>query len=106
MPVGCVARIGVRLLRRGSDHIVRRQRPPDPLQLELAHRLDLHGVLDLHQHPRTDEDLSRLGLIAKARGDVGYRPDSGIVEASLEADCAERGKSVRDADTEANVVPP
>ena len=41
----------------GSDHIVRRQRPPDPLQLELTYRLDLHRVLDLHQHARTDEDL-------------------------------------------------
>ena len=35
------ARIGVRLLRRGCEHIIRRQRPPDPLQLELADRLDL-----------------------------------------------------------------
>jgi hypothetical protein len=24
---------------------------PDPLQLELTDRLDLHGVLDLRQHP-------------------------------------------------------
>ena len=30
-----------------ADHIVRRQRPPDPLQLELTDWLDLHGVLDL-----------------------------------------------------------
>jgi hypothetical protein len=26
-------------------------RPPDPLQLELTDWLDLHGLLDLHQHP-------------------------------------------------------
>ena len=93
------------LRNHGSNHIVRRQRPPDPLQLELAHRLDLHGVLDLRQHPRTDEDLSRLGFIAKARGDIGYRPDGGIVEAALEADGAERSEAVRNADAEANVVP-
>jgi hypothetical protein len=45
--------------------------------------------------------LSGLGLIAKARRDVGNRPDGGIVEAALEADGAERGK----ADIETDVVP-
>ena len=34
--------------RSSTNHIIRRQRPPDPLQLELADRLDLHGVLDLY----------------------------------------------------------
>ena len=91
--------------RLGSDNIVRRQRPPDPLQLELTHRLDLHGILDLRQHPRTDQDLPRLGLIAKPRGDVGNGPDGGIIEAALEADGAKRSKAVRYADAEANVVP-
>ena len=67
----------------GADHIVRRQRPPDPLQLELTDRLDLHGVLDLHKNSRADEDLSWLGFIAEARGHVRYRPDGGIVEAPL-----------------------
>jgi hypothetical protein len=33
-------------LKPEQENIVRRQRPPDPLQLELADRLDLHGVLD------------------------------------------------------------
>jgi hypothetical protein len=31
-----------------SDHIVRRQRPPDPLQLELTDRLDCDGILYFH----------------------------------------------------------
>ena len=88
-----------------ADHIVRRQRPPDPLQLELTDWLDLHGVLDLRQHSRADEDLPRLGFIAEPRGDVGHRPDGGIVEASLEADRAERSEAVRNADAEANLVP-
>jgi hypothetical protein len=43
---------------------------PHPLQLELTDRLDLHSILDLHQRRRTDEDLSRLGFVAKARGDI------------------------------------
>ena len=42
--------ISLKFLTLGADHIVRRQRSPDPLQLELAYWLDLHGVLDLHQH--------------------------------------------------------
>ena len=90
--------------RSRIKNIVRRQRPPDPLQLELTHRLDLHGVLNGHQHPRTDEDLPGLRLVAEPRGDVGDRADGGIVEATLEADGAERRKSVRNADAEANVM--
>ena len=76
-----------------------------PLQRELTDRLDFHGMLDLHQHPRTDEDLPRLGLIAKARGDVRNRPDCRIVESALEADGAKRSKAVCYVDTEANVMP-
>ena len=88
-----------------GDHIVSRQRPPDPLQLELTDRLGRHRILDFHQHARTDEDLTRLGFVAKTRGDVGYRADGGIVEAPLEADGAERSEAVCNADAEANVVP-
>ena len=87
------------------EHIVRRQRPPDPLQLELTDRLDLDDVLDLHQHPRTDEDLTRLGFIAKRRGDIRHCTDGGIVEASLEANGAERSETVRNANAKANLVP-
>ena len=75
----------------GGKHIVRRQRPPDPLQLELAYGIDFHGVLDFRQHSRADEDLPWLGFIAEPRGNIGYRPDGGIVEASFKPDGAERG---------------
>ena len=34
--------------RTYSDHIASRQRPPDPLELELTHWLDLNGILDRH----------------------------------------------------------
>jgi hypothetical protein len=94
------------LTANGANHIVRRQWPPDPLQLELAHGLDLHGVLDLRQYSRADEDLTRVGLIAKARGNIGYGPDSGIIEPPFKSNGAERGKPVRYADAEANVMPP
>ena len=89
----------------GSYHIIRRQGPPDPLQLELTNRLDLHGVLDLRQHSRADQNLPRLGFIAKARGHVRHRPDGGIIEAPLITNGAERSKAVRNPDAEANVVP-
>jgi len=89
-----------------SDHIVRRQWPPDPLQLELAQWLDPYGLLDLCEHARTYQDLSRLGFIAEPRGDIGHGPDGGIVEAALKADSAKRSKAVRYADAKANVVPP
>jgi hypothetical protein len=90
---------------RSGQYIVRRQRPPDPLQLELTDRLDLHGVLDLHQHSRTDEDLSGLRLIAQSRGNVRHGPDSGVVEPAFKADSAERSEAVRYADAEANLMP-
>src|SRR4029077_10232884 len=89
----------------GTDHVVRRQGPPDPLQLELTDWLNLHRILNLHQHSRTDEDLTRFGLIAKPRGDVRYRANSGVVEAAFKADSAERSETVRDADAEADLAP-
>jgi hypothetical protein len=36
--------------RHRPNHIIRRQRPPYPLQFKLADGLNLHGVLDLGQH--------------------------------------------------------
>src|SRR5262249_13444527 len=42
--------------------------------------------------------------VAKPRGYVGYRADCGIVEAPLETDGAEGSKSVRNTDTEADIV--
>jgi hypothetical protein len=50
--------------------------------------LDLHRVLDFCQHSRADEDLTRLGFIAKARGDVRNGPNGGAIKAPLEADGA------------------
>jgi hypothetical protein len=57
-----------------GDHILRRQRPPNPLQLELTDRLDLHGVFDFRQHSRANQDLTRLDFVAKARGTLDTVP--------------------------------
>src|SRR5271168_3521308 len=91
--------------RCDGEYIVRRQRSPYPLERKLPDRLDGNGILDCHQHTRTDEYLTGPCFVAKARGDVGYRPDGGVVEAPLEADGAESCEAVRYADAEANVVP-
>ena len=104
MPVGCV--VSALGLRHGCEHIVCRQRSPYPLERKLTHWLDLHGIFNFRQHPRTDQDLPRLRFIAEPRSNVGYRPDGGIVEASFKSDGAERGEAVRYADAEANVVTP
>ena len=49
-PDALVGRVASKFLRHDSNHIVRRQRPPDPLQLELARVLDLHKIFNRHQH--------------------------------------------------------
>ena len=82
-------------LGRSSDHIVSCQWSPDPLQLELTHGFDLHRVLDLRQHPRTDQDLPRLRFIAEPRRNIRYGPDGGVVEPALEADSPKRSKAMR-----------
>jgi hypothetical protein len=88
----------------GGENIVRRQRTPKPLECELTHRLNRYGIFNCHENARTDQDLTGLSLVAKTRGDIGNRPDSGIIEASFEADSAERGMPVRYADTKADLV--
>src|SRR5208282_5284892 len=88
----------------GSEHVVSRQGTTDTLERKLAHWLDGHGIFDRHEHTRANQDLTGLGFVAKTRGDIGYRPDGGIVEASFKANGAKRGKSVRYANAEANVV--
>jgi len=72
----------------GGHYIVRRQGPPDTLQLELPYRLDCHGVLNRRQHPRADEYLSSLCLVTKPRSYVGHCADSRIIEAPLKPDGA------------------
>jgi hypothetical protein len=61
--LGCAGRPVSSLCGCGSDYIVHRQGPPYPLQLELTYRLYRHGILDLRQYTRADEDLSRLGRV-------------------------------------------
>ena len=91
-------------MRYGSEYVVSRQGTADALKRKFAYWLDGHGIFDRHEDARTNQNLTGLGFVAKPGCDIGYRPDRGIVEASLEADGAQGGKSVGDADAEANVV--
>src|SRR5665213_375486 len=76
----------------------------DTLERKLAYRLDRNGALNGHQYTGAYEDLPRLGFVTKPRGDIGYCPDRRIIEATLKTNGAERGKSVRNADPETNVM--
>ena len=81
--------------RYGGKHVVGRQGSTDAFEFKFANRFDAYCTLDRHQDPRTNEDLPRLGFVAKPRCNIGYRSDGGVIETSLKADGAERGKSVR-----------
>src|SRR5215467_933860 len=94
------------ILRCGFKDVVGHHRTANALERELTHRLDGHSILDLREHPRTNQDLPGFCFIAEPRSNVGYGADGGIIEASLKTDGAERGKPVCNADAETNVVPP
>ena len=90
---------------QSGEDIVGRYGSANALEFKLADGLDVHGILDSHQHTRANQNLTGLGFITEPGCDVGHRPYSGIVEASLKTDGAECSKSVRYADAKANVVP-
>jgi hypothetical protein len=77
----------------------------EAFQRKLARRLDhrkiLHRCLDLPIH----EDLPVSGFAAKTGRQIDHRSDGRIVDSPLEADAAERGIAVRNADAEAEVMP-
>ena len=91
----------IRFGTRGRQHIVRRHRTADALQVELTHRFDCHGLLNRLPNAWANEDLTGLGFIAKPGGDIGYCSDRRIVEATLKSDRAERRKTVSYPDPEA-----
>src|SRR5215471_14537535 len=70
------------------EDVVSRQRAANALKCKIADRFNRYILLDCHQHTRANQDLPGLGFVAKPRGDVGYRPDGGIVEASLKTNSA------------------
>src|SRR6516164_7089698 len=94
----------IRFGTRGRQHIVRRHRTADALQVELTHRFDCHGLLNRLPNAWANQDLTGLGFIAKSGRNVGYCSDRGIVEAALKSNRAERRKTMCYAYPESQVV--
>src|SRR5215831_18449888 len=93
-----------RASRRRADG-ERLDRLAEALQLEGAERFGLDGLVDLRQHPLTDDDVARRRGIAQARGEVEDAADGAVVVTTLEADSADRCVAQRDADREVELVP-
>jgi hypothetical protein len=73
------------ICRMSSQYIVSRQGTADAFERKLPNWFDCDSILDGHQDPGTNQDLTGLRFVAKPRCDVGHGPDGGVVEASLEA---------------------
>jgi hypothetical protein len=56
---------------KGGNNIVGGYGSANSLEFKLANWLDLHGILDSHQHTRANQDLTGLGFVAEPRSDVG-----------------------------------
>jgi hypothetical protein len=69
----------------GGENIVGSDRSADALEFKFSNRLDGNGFFERHQDARADKNLTGLGFVAKARGNIGYCADGGIVEPTLEA---------------------
>src|SRR5207237_1227682 len=91
-------------LRLEPVHVEGADRTVEALEAEFAHRLGGSDVLSGGLYLAIDEDLTVLRLAAQARGDDDDGADSGIVVPALEADAAEGGVAVGNADAKAEVV--
>src|SRR6267143_3097803 len=70
----------------------------------LSDRLGIYQLGDRRVDPLADEDLAALRFAAKPCREIGDRADGPIVQPALEADCADRGKPLGDADAGAQLV--
>src|SRR5882762_386268 len=78
--------------------------PEQPFERERANLLEVGHVLDAGGDPLGDQDLAAFGLAAEPRGQVRDRPDGAVVPAALEADGADRGVPLGDAQSEGEIV--
>src|SRR5215208_4010636 len=87
-----------------ADDVVCGQRPQEALQPELVHRHRQYEVADCGVDSLADQYLAVLGHVAQARGEVRDGADRRVVDATFEADAAERRVTLRDAEGETEVV--
>jgi hypothetical protein len=97
----------MRPLIRGfiTEYVISGERTVDIFERKLTHCVDSDDILDRHQHTGANWYLTGFSFVAKPRCDIGHRADGGIIETSLKADIAKRGKPVRYADAKSKVVP-
>lgn len=76
----------------------------EALDREVAYALRHHPILDRRIDGLADEYLAGLCLVAQPRGEVGDTADRGVIEAPLEADCAQRREALRNADAETEII--
>ena len=87
-----------------SSNLVSGHRPPEPLQLRLANRSGVNGVLNRCVYAWSEEDLRSPGSGAEPRVQVGYGSESTVVVATLEADPTERRVPRLDADAKGELA--
>src|SRR5207302_1031421 len=83
-----------------------RNRSCQPLEGQRPHVLGLDQALDGPRDPGRDKDLSAGGLTAQPCRQVRDGPDRAVVHATLEADGADRGVALGDADTQCELPAP
>src|SRR6516165_11752977 len=94
----------VRFGRRGLEDVVRRHRATNPLEGKLANELDRYRLLRGLPDSWGNQNLTGLGFVAKARRDIGYYANRGVVSPPFKSDGPQRREAMRDADPKAKVV--
>src|SRR5712692_11363528 len=92
-----------RALAREPEQVVDFHRPAETLQRYLPHRLGFGNRFHRRHHALLEQDLAGLGLGAETGREIGDGANGAIVHAPLEADGADGGIAVRDAETEVEV---
>src|SRR5262249_28964376 len=100
----CQKRTSVGFGRQGLYDVVRHHWAANALECKLTDWFDRYGLFNRLPNARADQNLTGLGFIAKAGGDIGYCSDRGIVEATLKSNRAEGCKTMCYPDPEAKVV--
>src|SRR5258705_2822146 len=92
-------------LRFQTQDVVGADGTVEALQSQLADGLHLYQLFHHSQQAQRNEDLAGLGLAAETGGEVSDGADRSVVPATLEADGADRGVALGDADAEAELEP-
>src|SRR5262249_45367766 len=100
----CQKRTSVRFGGRGLQDVVRQHRPTNSLQCKLANSLECYRFIDGLPNARADKDLTGLGFIAQAGGDVRDSANCRIIPPTLESNRSQGRKAMRDANAEAKVM--